>query len=74
MAAKKWTNTEGTVGKNAKYSIDEKGVMTIFVDLNLDLGKSASGKSNIVATSEGNQKIDGGNGAIIGLNVYRKAS
>lgn len=73
MAAKKWTKIEGTVGKNAKYSIDEKGVMTIVVDLNLDLGKSASGKSNIVATSEGNQKIDGGNGAVIGLNVYRRA-
>ena len=74
MAAKKtWTATEGSAGKNAKYSIDAKGIMTLTIDLNLDLGPSASKKSNIIATSEGNQKIDGGNGAIIGLNVYRKA-
>ena len=73
MATKKWTKQEGSVGKNAKFTIDEKGIMTVTVDLNLDLGKSASGKSSIIATSEGNQKIDGGNGAIIGLNVYRRA-
>lgn len=74
MATKKWTKSEGSVGKNAKFVIDEKGIMTLTVDLNLDLGPSASKKSSIIATSEGNQKIDGGNGAIIGLNVYRKAS
>ena len=74
MATKKWTKSEGSVGKNAKFVIDEKGIMTMTIDLNLDLGPSASKKSNIIATSEGNQKIDGGNGAIIGLNVYRKAS
>ena len=73
MAAKKWAKTEGSIGRNAKFVIDDKGIMTVTVDLNLDLGPSASKKSNIIATSEGNQKIDGGNGAIIGLNVYRKA-
>lgn len=73
MATKKWTKAEGAIGKNSKYTIDEKGILTMTIDLNLDLGKSASGKSNIIATSEGNQKIDGGNGAIIGLNVYRRA-
>lgn len=72
MAAKKWKVTEGKVGRNASYTIDEKGIMTMTVDLNLDLGESASGKSKIVATSEGNQRIEGGEGAIIGLNVYRK--
>lgn len=72
-AKKVWAKTAGSIGKNAKYTIDDKGVMVVTIDLNLDLGKSASGKSNIIATSEGNQKIEGGNGAIIGLNVYRKA-
>lgn len=74
MAAAKrvWKKTEGSCGKNAKYSIDEKGIMTVTVDLNLDLGPSASGKTTIIGTSAGNQALDGGNGAIIGLNVYRK--
>ncbi len=72
-AKKVWSKVEGSVGKNASYSIDEKGIMTLKIDLNLDLGKSSSGKSDIIATSEGNQKIDGGNAAIIGLNVYRKS-
>ena len=72
-ASKKvWKKSEGSCGKNAKFVIDDKGIMTLTIDLNLDLGNSASGKSNIVATSSGNQAIDGGNGAIIGLNVYRK--
>lgn len=74
MAAKKfaWKKTEGKCGKNASYSVDEKGIMTMTIDLNLNLGKSASGKTDIIATSAGNLTIDGGNGAIIGLNVYRK--
>lgn len=75
MAATKklvWKATEGKIGKNSSYVIDDKGIMTIKVDLNLNLGKSASGKTDLIATSEGNQKIDGGNGAIIGLNCYRK--
>lgn len=72
-AAKKvWKETTGSVGKNASFTVDAKGIMTLKVDLNLDLGKSASGKTNIISTSAGNQSIDGGNGAIIGLNVYRK--
>ena len=73
MAAKRvWKKTEGTCGKNASFSVDEKGIMTLKSDLNLDLGKSASGKTNIISTSAGNVAIEGGNGAIIGLNVYRK--
>jgi hypothetical protein len=74
MVAKKWKTAEGKIGRNASYTIDDKGVMTVVVDLNIDLGKSASGKSNIVATSEGNQRVEGGEGAVIGLNVYRKAT
>ncbi len=71
-AKKVWKATEGKIGKNAAYTINEKGIMTVTVDLNLDLGPSKSGKTNIIASSEGNQKIDGGNGAVIGLNCYRK--
>lgn len=71
-AKKVWKETEGKIGKNAGYTIDAKGIMTVKIDLNLDLGESKSGKTRIIASSEGNQKIDGGNGAVIGLNVYRK--
>ena len=46
-------------------------LLTITVDLSKDFGPSKSGKTIIVASSQGNQKVEGGNGAVIGLNVYR---
>lgn len=67
-----WKASEGKMGKNIAYTVDEKGILTLRIDLNLDLGPSASGKTRIIGSSEGNQKIDGGNGAIVGLNLYRK--
>jgi ABC-type multidrug transport system ATPase subunit len=72
MATKKFKASEGKIGRNATYTIDEKGIMTLKVDLNIRLGPSASGKTTIIATSEGNHTIDGGEGAVIGLNVYTK--
>jgi hypothetical protein len=47
--------------------------LIIEVDLSKDFGNSASGKTKIIATTAGNQAIEGGGGAVIGLNVYRKA-
>ena len=56
---------------NIKTSI--KGtVLTITVDLKERHGKSASGKTNIIATPAGNQKLDHDSEAIFGLNVYTK--
>jgi ABC-type polar amino acid transport system ATPase subunit len=74
MATKKaaWTPASGKVGRNASYSVDDKGVMTITVDLNIRLGPSASGKTMIIATTEGNKSIEGGAGAVIGMNIYTK--
>ncbi len=46
-----------------------KLVMT--VDLSKDHGHSASGKSVVVATSQGNQPIGDGKGTKVGLNIYR---
>lgn len=46
-------------------------VLTITVDLSRDFGPSASGKTIIIASTEGNQPIDG-TPAVIGLNVYRR--
>ena len=56
---------------NVKTSI-KNGKLTIEVDLKERHGKSASGKTEIIATTSGNQVIDPDSGATIGLNVYTK--
>lgn len=48
-----------------------KNILTITVDLSKSFGPSASGKTIIIASTEGNQPIDG-TPAVVGLNVYRK--
>jgi len=50
----------------------EDNILTIKVDLTKEFGPSASGKTIIIASTEGNIAIDGHEGAKIGLNVYRK--
>ena len=57
--------------KNVEMAVKDK-VLTIKVDLSKEFGRSKSGKTIVIASTEGNQKIDGGDGAIIGLNVYKK--
>lgn len=56
--------------KNVDMSIDGN-IMTIKVDLSKDFGVSSSGKSQIIATTEGNYAIPGREEKV-GLNVYRK--
>jgi hypothetical protein len=52
--------------------MDTKGnILTITVDLSKSFGPSTSGKTIIIASTEGNQPIEG-SAAVIGLNVYRK--
>jgi hypothetical protein len=58
--------------KNIETKV-EKNILTITVDLSKEFGPSKSGKTIIIASSEGNQKIENGNGAIMGLNIYKKA-
>ncbi len=50
----------------------EHGKLIITVDLAKELGPSASGKSMIIATTEGNVDVPGVPDTKIGLNVYRK--
>lgn len=50
----------------------EHGKLIITVDLNKDLGPSASGKSVMIATTSGNVDVPGMPDTKIGLNVYRK--
>jgi len=46
--------------------------LVITVDLSESQGKSASGKSEIIATTGGNQDVPQKEGVKIGLNIYRK--
>ena len=58
--------------KNIEMKV-EGSKLTITVDLSQRYGKSSSGKSIIIASSEGNQAIPDNEDIKIGLNVYTKA-
>ena len=47
-------------------------ILTIKVDLSKTYGKSSSGKSTIIASTEGNVSVPGKDEVKIGLNVYTK--
>jgi hypothetical protein len=47
-------------------------ILTITVDVSKDFGKSASGKSVIIASTEGNVNIPEKDDIKIGLNIYKK--
>lgn len=53
-----------------KVSADKKK-LTIEIDLTANHGPSKSGKTVIIATTEGNQKVDGTD-VVLGINCYRK--
>lgn len=47
--------------------------LVITVDMSKTYGRSASGKTVIVASTQGNQPIDGPEGVLyVGVNVYKK--
>ena len=56
--------------KNVEMAI-EGTTLTITVDLSKEFGPSASGKTTIIASTEGNVTIPGREEKV-GLNVYRK--
>ena len=57
--------------KNVEMSL-EGSILTIRVDLSQTFGKSSSGKSTIIASTEGNQSVPERENIKIGLNVYTK--
>jgi len=57
--------------KNVKMTLNGD-ILTIEVDLSKNFGKSASGKSTVIATSEGNKPV-GKDDIKIGLNIYKSA-
>ena len=71
QAAQKVNSTVGELGQNAQYSINGNELV-IRIDLSKEFGRSASGKTTIIATSRGNQTLPGDTPVTIGLNVYRK--
>ena len=57
--------------KNVEMTVEEN-ILTIKVDLTKEFGPSSSGKTIIIATTEGNVSIPGRDEGKIGLNVYKK--
>ena len=49
----------------------EDDLIIIVIDKSKDFGASKSGKTTIIASTEGNQKVEGTD-LILGLNCYRK--
>jgi hypothetical protein len=58
--------------KNTEFKLSGS-ILTIKVDLSKDFGKSSSGKSTVIATTEGNITVPGTDEVKIGLNIYKKA-
>ena len=58
--------------KNVELKV-EGTILTISVDLSKEFGPSSSGKTTIIATTEGNITVPGRDEKI-GLNVYKKKS
>jgi predicted acyl esterase len=59
--------------KNLEMKVD-KTKLTITVDLAKTYGLSGSGKSEIIASTEGNVSVEGADGVKVGINIYRPAS
>lgn len=57
--------------KNVDMKVEGQ-TLTITVDLSKDFGESSSGKSVIIATTEGNVSIPDKEEVKIGLNIYTK--
>ncbi len=57
--------------KNVEMKVDGD-ILTIKVDLTKEFGPSASGKTIIIASTEGNISIPEKEDVKIGLNVYKK--
>jgi hypothetical protein len=58
--------------ENIKISV-QGTTLVLTVDTSTNLGRSKSGKTTLIASSQGNQKVNvGGKEIFIGVNVYEK--
>lgn len=61
------------MAKNVKMT--KQGTKLVLeVDLSKEFGSSKSGNSIIIASTEGNAVVEGSEGVMVGLNVYRKSN
>jgi len=58
--------------KNCEMKLNGS-ILTIMIDISKEFGKSASGKSITISSTEGNVSIPEKDDIKIGLNIYRKA-
>ena len=59
--------------KNVEMTVEGSTLM-IKVDLTKDFGPSSTGKTMIIASTEGSVNVPNSEGIKIGLNVYKKNS
>jgi len=57
--------------KNVEIEVKDN-ILTMKIDLTKEFGPSSSGKTIIIATTEGNVSIPDHDDKKVGLNVYRK--
>ncbi len=57
--------------KNCQMTLDGN-ILTITVDVSKEFGRSASGKTIIIASTEGNVSVTGKEEVKVGVNVYKK--
>jgi hypothetical protein len=57
--------------KNVEMEVKDN-ILTMKIDLTKEFGPSSSGKTIIIATTEGNVSIPDHDDKKVGLNVYRK--
>jgi hypothetical protein len=57
--------------KNVEMTV-QGNILTIKVDLSREYGPSSSGKTIIIALTEGNVSVPGREEVKVGLNVYKK--
>ena len=57
--------------KNCEMKLNGN-ILTITVDISKEFGKSASGKSITISSTEGNVSVPENEDIKIGLNIYRK--
>ena len=57
--------------KNVEMKMEDN-ILTIKVDLTKEFGPSASGKTIIIASTEGNISIPDKENIKVGLNIYKK--
>lgn len=57
--------------KNIEMTV-EGNILTMKIDLAKDFGTSRTGKTRIIASTEGNKPVEGKTGVFVGVNCYKK--